>query len=182
MLAGVIVVIAKPLIGRQDALVAGPHAADDLWLVRRWGHFPSGHAAVAFSLAGSIAKRFRPLAPVLYGLAALVALSRVYEGAHLLSDVYAGALVGLLAVWLLDRWRREPAGADARPARPLSHGARAVAAIVLLWLPLVLLHLGAGASSIPTRGATRRSRPRCWRGTTWSRPLSTTRTTSRSRR
>ena len=54
LLAGAIVLIAKPLIGRQNALVYTPHDAQAPWLVRHWGHFPSGHAAVAFSLAASL--------------------------------------------------------------------------------------------------------------------------------
>ena len=46
----------------------------------------------------------------LLGLAALVALSRVYLGMHYWSDVLAGSLlgvaIGLAAVWLVRRVRR----------------------------------------------------------------------------
>ena len=65
--------------------------------------FPSGHTlhAVSFTL---IATTHAPeLAPLLVPFALLVAASRVVLGLHWLSDVLAGALVGLVigtSVWL----------------------------------------------------------------------------------
>jgi undecaprenyl-diphosphatase len=55
--------------------------------------FPSGHAASAFTAATALAGG--PLTPALYGLAAMVAASRVYVRMHHASDVIAGAAVGL---------------------------------------------------------------------------------------
>jgi membrane-associated phospholipid phosphatase len=66
------------------------------WKAGYWfNSFPSGHAAVAFALYGALAfarPRRRRLA---FGLAALVAASRVLLNLHYLSDVIAGALLGL---------------------------------------------------------------------------------------
>ena len=67
--------------------------------------FPSGHAARAFLIA-VIAAGLGPvwLAVVLWIWAPLVALARAAMGVHYLSDVVAGAIVGivvgLLALWL----------------------------------------------------------------------------------
>jgi len=56
--------------------------------------FPSGHAASAFTAATLLAEDDK-LAPAYYGLAALVAASRVYVRMHHASDVVAGTAWGL---------------------------------------------------------------------------------------
>lgn len=62
--------------------------------------FPSGHTSQAFYLAALLLKHFHlgvEAALVLYGLAAVVALTRMYIGAHYPRDVLAGAILG--SVW-----------------------------------------------------------------------------------
>jgi membrane-associated phospholipid phosphatase len=69
---------------------------------------PSGHAAVAFAMATSLADDIhRPWATVgLYGMASAVAWSRVNDNRHWFSDVAAGALVGITSAKLASgRWR-----------------------------------------------------------------------------
>lgn len=59
--------------------------------------FPSGHAAAAFSIATVIARRYgdhRWVPYLCYGVAALVAFSRVPDRAHFSSDVFLGAALG----------------------------------------------------------------------------------------
>jgi undecaprenyl-diphosphatase len=56
--------------------------------------FPSGHAVTAFTAAVLLADRTR-LGPLYFGLASLVAASRVYVRMHHASDVIAGAALGL---------------------------------------------------------------------------------------
>jgi undecaprenyl-diphosphatase len=56
--------------------------------------FPSGHASAAF-VAAAVLSRDRRLAVPAYGLAALVATSRVYVRIHHASDVVGGAVVGI---------------------------------------------------------------------------------------
>jgi undecaprenyl-diphosphatase len=63
--------------------------------------FPSGHSATSFACA-TVLSAFAPrLRLPLYVLAALIALSRLYNGDHFPLDVLAGALLGVLTALLL---------------------------------------------------------------------------------
>ena len=64
---------------------------------------PSGHSATIFALATALAFLRPGLKWVFYGLAALIAATRVVVGAHYPADVVAGALVGTVAVYGLTR-------------------------------------------------------------------------------
>jgi undecaprenyl-diphosphatase len=57
--------------------------------------FPSGHAAAAAAVAATISLHVPVLAPALLPLAALVAATRVTLRVHHVSDVVAGAVLGL---------------------------------------------------------------------------------------
>ena len=59
--------------------------------------FPSGHAAAASAVGGTIAIAHPVLAPLLLPLAALIAASRVSLRVHHVGDVIGGALLGLIA-------------------------------------------------------------------------------------
>lgn len=66
-------------------------------LLRGNGSFPSGHTIAAFAIATVIARRYRnhrwiPYAS--YGMAAVVAFSRLTLSAHFLSDVFMGGALG----------------------------------------------------------------------------------------
>ena len=64
--------------------------------------FPSGHAAVAFMAAVVLSTYFkRPV--IFFGLAALVAVSRVYVGVHYPTDVLSGSALGALIGYALVR-------------------------------------------------------------------------------
>ena len=68
----------------------------------RYQSFPSGHTTVAFAAAAAVtteSRRWWPrgtwlVAPVMYGGATLVGLSRMYNNAHWASDVALGAGIG----------------------------------------------------------------------------------------
>jgi undecaprenyl-diphosphatase len=67
--------------------------------------FPSGHTLNAFAIGTPIALQFPAAAPALLLLAASVGASRVVLGLHFITDVLAGALLGLAigcgAFWLV---------------------------------------------------------------------------------
>ncbi len=104
--AGVATVAIKRIVGRFR-----PADARDQYVFRPFsGHdaFPSGHATVAFALASSLAEEIqRPWASaLLYAGASGTAWSRLNDHKHWLSDVLAGAAVGITAAKVLKgRWR-----------------------------------------------------------------------------
>ncbi len=97
------------------------------------GSFPSGHAAGSFCVAAFLvvvlpatslasARRGRLVAALAVALATLIAVSRVYLGAHFPSDVVAGAMLGTLiggAAGRLYQWRA-PASAQSLEGRKRS--------------------------------------------------------------
>jgi len=83
--------ILKSLFRRGRPVVAGPHP--HFLRIPRTSSFPSGHATSAFCAASLLADG-RPEWPLYYGLATVVAASRVHVRIHHASDVLAGALLG----------------------------------------------------------------------------------------
>lgn len=88
----------KKLVGRGR-----PHDFDPQTNLRLWTEvdgslgFVSGHAAVAMASARIIQRNVSPqVAAGVYGLAVIVALSRIYTGAHLPIDAVGGAALGML--------------------------------------------------------------------------------------
>ena len=114
-LQAVLVWALKALLGRVRPWLA-------LGLPAPWGHpydgsFPSGHAAGSFCVAAFFVAalpafpafgsrvRARVLSIALVAIAGLIALSRVYLGAHFPSDVLAGALLGgAIGAWAGQRY------------------------------------------------------------------------------
>lgn len=70
--------------------------------------FPSGHTVTAFALAYVLAQAYPKWSLACYMLAAIVAVSRVYLASHFLSDVVAGAAIGLSAGWIVCRLAAHP--------------------------------------------------------------------------
>ena len=65
--------------------------------------FPSGHATVVWSIAPILSHQYphqKWLPPLVYSIATLTSLSRIYEDKHWSSDVFAGAVIGWLAARL----------------------------------------------------------------------------------
>jgi undecaprenyl-diphosphatase len=69
------------------------------------GSFPSGHATNAFMFAAIYTAQLQKkrFAFYFYGVATLIALSRIYLGVHYPGDVVAGACLSLIITWLMLR-------------------------------------------------------------------------------
>jgi undecaprenyl-diphosphatase len=65
--------------------------------------FPSNPATFAFAFATAVYLTHRRVGLVMYGLATLFVLSRVYCGVHYPLDVIAGALLGSVTAWVVVR-------------------------------------------------------------------------------
>ena len=105
-LAGATTVALKALLGR-----ARPDAgagAFDFDPFTRSQALPSGHTAMAFALAASLADEVRsPVVRIgLYGMATGTGLSRINDNRHWASDVGLGGLIGVASAKLVrGRWR-----------------------------------------------------------------------------
>lgn len=98
--------IIKMLIGRArpvELQSLGLYGIHPLSLAASWHSFPSGHATTAFALATSLAILF-PRARYGFIICAIaLAASRVMVNAHFLSDILAGAVVGVLTTLALKK-------------------------------------------------------------------------------
>jgi undecaprenyl-diphosphatase len=96
--------VLKSAIGRGRPFVGDPRVHPSIGLPHD-PSMPSGHAMNAFAGAVLLAAVVPRARWPLLGLAALIALSRVYLGVHFPSDVIAGAIlgsgIGAAAAWLL---------------------------------------------------------------------------------
>jgi hypothetical protein len=91
--AGVISPILKATIGRRR-----PSQTESTFSRDGGGvSFPSGHTTEAFAVASVVAAHYGSfwVQAAAYGIAGLVGLSRMEQGAHYASDVLAGALIGV---------------------------------------------------------------------------------------
>jgi len=94
--------VIKPLVARArpfDAAVA-TRVIDRRPLTYS---FPSGHAASSVAGAVTLARLWPGGRLVLWLLAVLVALSRIYVGVHYPMDVLGGAALGLVCAWVAHR-------------------------------------------------------------------------------
>ncbi len=87
---------ARPTV-TQDAGWNGPRFGS------KYNSFPSGHTAATTAFFGTLILARRRLGVALLPIPLLIAYSRIYLNAHHLSDVVAGAMVGLICA--LVTWR-----------------------------------------------------------------------------
>jgi len=76
----------------------------DPTLASHWGSFPSDHAALFFALVAVIWQRSRWLGLLAVCSALFGVLPRLYLGLHYLSDVVAGAMLGMAVVFMAERF------------------------------------------------------------------------------
>lgn len=88
----------RPFVNRE-ARVVGVRPADH--------SFPSGHTASSFAAATALAFFYPRAAPLAYGLATAVGVSRVHLGVHFPSDAAVGGVMGIgigtFSAWLFKR-------------------------------------------------------------------------------
>jgi lipid A 4'-phosphatase len=117
--AGLAADVLKILVGRaRPKLLFADGTYDFTWFGLRADHwsFPSGHAATAAALMTALWCLWpRPLWLYVAG-AALVAASRVITGQHFLSDVVAGAAIGVIVTRAIAAWMLRQRDINAPPA------------------------------------------------------------------
>ncbi len=106
LLAGTLGALTKEVVGRRRPDLTGgayrfkPFSGRDAW--------PSGHTTMAFALAASVSDEVRstPVTIGLYSAATLTGWSRLNDNRHWLSDVLAGAALGITSAKLMNgHWR-----------------------------------------------------------------------------
>lgn len=109
--SGIAVTVLKPLFSRARPKM---YFMEDLYgfylgrFAESYQSFPSGHATVFFSTCAALAvllPRWR--APLLV-TASLFSATRVVLQMHFVSDLIAGALLGILCAYILDRHWKHP--------------------------------------------------------------------------
>ena len=146
----------RPRFAHADDFTLGPSLASG------FDAFPSGHAVNIFGAAAVISWFAPALRIPVFFAAGLGGLSRIVRGSHFPTDVFAGAvlgvLIGSLAAAGFKRWREEALPGLLRVGVPL-----AAALFVIVW---VVLHpaqpwsveignLGAGAALVLAGGLMR---------------------------
>lgn len=106
LLAGTTSSLLKAVVGRRR-----PNGGSGPYEIRffsgQYG-WPSGHTTMAFALATGVSDELHstPATVALYGAATMTAWSRVNDNRHWLSDVLAGAVVGVTSAKLMNgHWR-----------------------------------------------------------------------------
>jgi undecaprenyl-diphosphatase len=116
--SGLTVQIIKHLAGRARPRISDTFFAIGPSLRGDYDSFPSGHTALAFSIAFILSSYYRRFSVVFYFFAILAGFDRVKDGSHFPSDVIAGAFIGLAtAKFLMPVLKRESGPGESGPRR-----------------------------------------------------------------
>ena len=100
MLIGAIAFRPRPFVADPTITLLVEKSADS-------PAFPSGHATAAFALAYGLFLWDRRVGTVALVVAVAVGIGRVAVGVHYPSDIIGGALLGILASWLVWRFAKK---------------------------------------------------------------------------
>jgi membrane-associated phospholipid phosphatase len=110
--AAMIVACALAGIGARAVKIATGRARPSVQVESGWNGprfssryhaFPSGHTAASMAFFATVVFAGWRIGAGLLFIPLLIGYSRMYVGAHYLSDAVCGALIGLLAAWLVGR-------------------------------------------------------------------------------
>ncbi|MEO5361175.1 MAG: phosphatase PAP2 family protein [Nitrospirota bacterium] len=102
--SGLSVQIIKHLVGRARPRLTDVFIAIGPSLHADYDSFPSGHTALAFSIACVLSSYFKRYRLVFYLFATVAGFDRIRTGSHFPSDVIAGAFVGIVITkWIMSR-------------------------------------------------------------------------------
>jgi len=106
--AGGAALVLKSIVGRRRPDIVPNTAFSFRPFAFKGNSFPSGHTAVAFALATSLATETKDKWTDLlfFGGASLTGFSRINDDRHWLSDIVFGAAVGIVSARVIQRWHR----------------------------------------------------------------------------
>ncbi|OGW81524.1 MAG: hypothetical protein A3C47_01860 [Omnitrophica bacterium RIFCSPHIGHO2_02_FULL_51_18] len=94
----------RPFNAFYDEIAQGKVIVHTTFQLYLSNSFPSGHAALVFAVVTALNLIYKNKLLWLYPVAAVLAITRVYVGAHFPSDVLAGAMAGIAGVWITYPW------------------------------------------------------------------------------
>lgn len=106
-LSGIVTNIVKFMVGRLRPKVwfeSGLYGVDPFRVGYEFNSFPSGHATTVFAIAVTCSFFLPKYRTLFFLFAATVALSRLVLNAHYLSDVFAGACIGIATAIVMERY------------------------------------------------------------------------------
>ncbi len=95
--------IIKVSAGRARPSVHAETGWNGLRFTSKYHAFPSGHTASSTAFFAVLVFASWRAGAALLAVPLLIAFSRMYVGAHYLSDVVGAALLGVLTAWLVSR-------------------------------------------------------------------------------
>jgi membrane-associated phospholipid phosphatase len=97
LLAGGINTVLKHLVGRgRPKFMHGDHSEFFPFGGAGWDSFPSGHSMATFAVAAVLAVRFPKIRWLVIFWALAVSVSRLFRASHFLTDIVAGAVLGVV--------------------------------------------------------------------------------------
>jgi membrane-associated phospholipid phosphatase len=103
-ITGIIINLVKWVAGRHrpiDLFNSGHFGFDYFGYAYELISFPSGHAQTAFTLATALTLLYPRCGIPIFIMASAVGISRIILTSHYLSDVIAGAGIGIICTWII---------------------------------------------------------------------------------
>ena len=117
LLAGVSARVIKITTGRARPSVRTESVWNGPRFSSKYHAFPSGHTAASAAFFGTLLFVSLRLGLALMAIPLLIAFSRMYVGAHYLSDVLFAAILGIMCAFLAVKWLLPKGEADDLSAR-----------------------------------------------------------------